>query len=63
MGALNGTLDLASTIIGIPGTAVNHLAVNSVGSAYVYLGCNFALLPSHLLAFDAKGSSGGATED
>ncbi len=60
VGAPNGTLNLASSITGIIGSALNYLTVNSVGSAYVWLGCNFSLLPSHLLSFDGKELNGDA---
>lgn len=60
VGAPNGTLDLASTITGIVGSALGYVANNSVGSAYVWYGCNFALLPVKLLSFDVAKQGEGA---
>ncbi len=60
VGAPNGTLNLASSLTGIVGSALGYVTSNSVGSAYVWMGCNFALLPVHLLSFDARKQGEGA---
>ena len=39
VGAPNGTLDLASSLTGIIGSAVGVITTNSVGSAYSHFGC------------------------
>lgn len=60
IGAPNGTVSLAGTVIPMVGQTVNIVTTNSIGSSYIYNGCLSAIvLPLSVTEFSARKSVTG----